>query len=149
MRRWRVPATATGGQSSGSFTSNRHHATLRAKVFDMAGVAGFEPANGGIKTRCLATWRRPNKPFIQLPAFRGVGPRPRPRQHSAHPGPRPQFGALIPLSPAWQKRRPHCRSFLPLGSADRAIPTLSEPQGNAATQHPVKILENCVSMTKN
>jgi integrase len=27
---------------------------------DMAGVAGFEPTNGGIKTRCLTTWRHPN-----------------------------------------------------------------------------------------
>ena len=26
----------------------------------MAGVAGFEPANDGIKTRCLAAWRHPN-----------------------------------------------------------------------------------------
>ena len=26
----------------------------------MAGAGGFEPPNGGIKTRCLATWRRPN-----------------------------------------------------------------------------------------
>ena len=26
----------------------------------MAGVEGFEPPNGGIKTRCLTTWRHPN-----------------------------------------------------------------------------------------
>ena len=26
----------------------------------MAGAAGFEPANGGIKSRCLTTWRRPS-----------------------------------------------------------------------------------------
>src|SRR6185437_1763269 len=25
----------------------------------VAGAAGFEPANAGIKTRCLTTWRRP------------------------------------------------------------------------------------------
>ena len=25
----------------------------------MAGAAGFEPANGGTKSRCLTTWRRP------------------------------------------------------------------------------------------
>ena len=25
----------------------------------MAGAAGFEPTDGGIKTRCLTTWRRP------------------------------------------------------------------------------------------
>jgi hypothetical protein len=28
----------------------------------MAGVEGFEPPNGGIKTRCLTTWRHPKKP---------------------------------------------------------------------------------------
>ena len=27
---------------------------------EMAGAGGFEPPNGGIKTRCLAAWRRPN-----------------------------------------------------------------------------------------
>ena len=26
---------------------------------ELAGAAGFEPANGGIKSRCLTTWRRP------------------------------------------------------------------------------------------
>src|SRR5690349_3895768 len=26
----------------------------------LAGVEGFEPPNGGIKTRCLTTWRHPN-----------------------------------------------------------------------------------------
>ena len=26
----------------------------------MAGAAGIEPANHGIKTRCLTTWLRPN-----------------------------------------------------------------------------------------
>jgi integrase len=27
---------------------------------ELAGVEGFEPPNGGIKTRCLTTWRHPN-----------------------------------------------------------------------------------------
>ena len=27
---------------------------------NLAGMAGFEPANDGIKTRCLTTWRHPN-----------------------------------------------------------------------------------------
>ncbi len=26
----------------------------------MAGAAGFEPANGGTKSRCLTTWPRPS-----------------------------------------------------------------------------------------
>ena len=32
-----------------------------ARDVRMAGAGGFEPPNGGIKTRCLATWRRPKK----------------------------------------------------------------------------------------
>jgi integrase len=28
---------------------------------ELAGVAGFEPTNGGIKTRCLTTWRHPSR----------------------------------------------------------------------------------------
>ena len=31
------------------------------RTFCMAGAAGFEPANAGIKTQCLAAWRRPNQ----------------------------------------------------------------------------------------
>ena len=27
----------------------------------MAGMAGFEPAHDGIKTRCLTAWRHPKK----------------------------------------------------------------------------------------
>lgn len=27
----------------------------------MAGLAGFEPAHDGIKTRCLTTWRQPKR----------------------------------------------------------------------------------------
>ena len=27
----------------------------------MAGTEGFEPTRGGIKTRCLTTWLRPNR----------------------------------------------------------------------------------------
>ena len=27
----------------------------------MAGVAGFEPAHDGIKTRCLTAWLHPNE----------------------------------------------------------------------------------------
>jgi integrase len=32
---------------------------LTAKAKKLAGVEGFEPPNGGIKTRCLTTWRHP------------------------------------------------------------------------------------------
>ena len=30
----------------------------------MAGAAGIEPANGGIKSRCLTTWLRPIKTVV-------------------------------------------------------------------------------------
>ena len=34
----------------------------------MAGVEGFEPSNGGIKSRCLTAWLHPNKlAFIIYP----------------------------------------------------------------------------------
>jgi hypothetical protein len=33
--------------------------TSSVESCDMAGVEGFEPPNGGIKTRCLTTWRHP------------------------------------------------------------------------------------------
>ena len=29
-------------------------------VFTLAGMEGFEPPNGGTRTRCLTTWRHPN-----------------------------------------------------------------------------------------
>src|SRR6202008_2015603 len=32
-----------------------------ASTCELAGVEGFEPPNGGIKTRCLTTWRHPKK----------------------------------------------------------------------------------------
>jgi hypothetical protein len=35
----------------------------------LAGAEGFEPPNGGIKTRCLTTWRRPNISFIVQPTL--------------------------------------------------------------------------------
>ena len=35
----------------------------------MAGVAGFEPAHDGIKTRCLTAWRYPNNRVANNKAF--------------------------------------------------------------------------------
>lgn len=29
------------------------------QVFSMAGMAGFEPANDGVKVRCLTAWLQP------------------------------------------------------------------------------------------
>src|ERR1700722_10667796 len=36
----------------------------------MAGVEGFEPPNGGIKTRCLTTWRHPSR--LHNPSYRHI-----------------------------------------------------------------------------
>src|SRR5437763_5612017 len=38
----------------------RPRAIRRARSQKLAGVEGFEPPNGGIKTRCLTTWRHPS-----------------------------------------------------------------------------------------
>ena len=37
---------------------------LQRACIEMAGVAGFEPAHGDTKNRCLTTWPHPN-----IPAF--------------------------------------------------------------------------------
>ena len=34
--------------------------TLNMDFILMAGMAGFEPTNDGVKVRCLTTWRHPN-----------------------------------------------------------------------------------------
>ncbi len=34
--------------------------TSAREVLLLAGLAGFEPTNAGIKNRCLTTWRQPN-----------------------------------------------------------------------------------------
>lgn len=40
----------------------------------MVGTAGFEPTDGGIKNRCLTTWRRPSLSFYSIALFlRGRG----------------------------------------------------------------------------
>ncbi len=35
-------------------------ANMQIRDIKLAGAAGIEPANDGIKTRCLTTWLRPN-----------------------------------------------------------------------------------------
>lgn len=34
--------------------------------YELAGVAGFEPAHDEIKTRCLTAWRHPNKEPLSI-----------------------------------------------------------------------------------
>jgi hypothetical protein len=42
-----------------SITATKENNTTEVLSFSLAGVAGFEPANGGTKSRCLTTWRYP------------------------------------------------------------------------------------------
>ncbi len=35
----------------------------------MAGVAGFEPTNDGVRVRCLTAWRHPNMNLFLLALF--------------------------------------------------------------------------------
>src|SRR5882672_4182357 len=37
------------------------YSETRPFELEVAGVEGFEPPDGGIKTRCLTTWRHPNR----------------------------------------------------------------------------------------
>lgn len=46
--------------------------TLSSLKRGLAGAAGFEPANGGTKSRCLTTWRRPNIPHRYGPGERAL-----------------------------------------------------------------------------
>src|SRR5581483_9355756 len=54
----------------------------------VAGVEGFEPPNGGIKTRCLTTWRHPSinyrGPTDRHLTSSNIIPAPRLRQHLMH-----------------------------------------------------------------
>ena len=58
-------ATGSGLAMAGSngMTSRRagRRRTGSSRTVQLAGAAGFEPANGGIKSRCLTTWRRPSR----------------------------------------------------------------------------------------
>ncbi len=36
---------------------------------NMAGVAGFEPTNDGVRVRCLTAWRHPNMNLFLLALF--------------------------------------------------------------------------------
>ena len=34
------------------------------ELIKLAGVAGFEPTNAGVKVRCLTAWRHPKVPYL-------------------------------------------------------------------------------------
>ncbi len=39
----------------------------------MAGVPGFEPGHGGIRTRCLTAWLHPKAPILQPTTLKKSG----------------------------------------------------------------------------
>jgi hypothetical protein len=41
------------------FSDSFHDDGINDNAKNMAGAEGLEPTDGGIKTRCLTTWRRP------------------------------------------------------------------------------------------
>ena len=41
---------------------------FRDRIFALAGKAGFEPTNDGVKVRCLTAWLLPNN-SISIPHF--------------------------------------------------------------------------------
>ena len=89
----------------------------------MAGVAGFEPTNAGIKIPCLTAWRHPNKPLSRKIKWGG-------RQVSNLLPPEPQSGALpIELRPPYgapgEIRTPDTRLRRPL-----LYPTELQAQNN-------------------
>tara|TARA_Y100000741_G_scaffold333780_1_gene290601 strand:+ start:403 stop:636 length:234 start_codon:yes stop_codon:yes gene_type:complete len=52
-----------------SFANNKYmqwKLYLVKKYEKLAGAAGFEPANAGIKSRCLTAWRRPKTFYLIL-----------------------------------------------------------------------------------
>jgi integrase len=80
----------------------------------LAGVAGFEPTNGGIKTRCLTTWRHPSisiKPNQRAPEAtraRATHSTPEPRNSSSDPARAPR-GA--PRRSRWDRARRYRNPF--------------------------------------
>ena len=59
---------------------------VRSSATCMAGVAGFEPANAGIKTRCLAAWRHPNNLSACIQLLESGRAVYAPRDYTAPPG---------------------------------------------------------------
>src|ERR1700722_162426 len=77
--RWRAMSCASAGFAFPVNNASVSDSTISASWSDhhcrslVAGVEGFEPPNGGIKTRCLTTWRHPSSPSLT------------PRSSTAHP----------------------------------------------------------------
>ena len=67
---WELDFVRTGGESwekdfcptnlPHNNATNLRKSLILLDSYKMAGAAGFEPAHGGIKSRCLTAWRRPS-----------------------------------------------------------------------------------------
>ena len=58
-RAWSRSQLSRRLRSSSPRQTRRAPATVNTDAGDLAGAAGFEPANAGSKVRCLTAWRRP------------------------------------------------------------------------------------------
>ena len=77
---------------------------------EMAGIPGFEPGNGGIKTRCLTAWRYPNRNNcllrmvregrLELPRRKTLEPKSSASTNSATPALMVATAGLEPATPS-------------------------------------------------
>ena len=86
---------------------------------ELAGVAGFEPTNGGIKTRCLTTWRHPNKKRSSVRGRRAFYP-------SRHPQRAPTPHSRVKS----RLQSPHHRRHIQ-PPRHKGPPPIRRPRGNA------------------
>ncbi len=83
-----APTFATGGLPRQSANNCSIRKKWRKPCSNkLAGVEGFEPPYGGIKTRCLTAWRHPNKLNCVSPVARAPGRYSTPARRSPSSGP--------------------------------------------------------------
>jgi hypothetical protein len=120
-RPFAAPSALKGarGRTTTPTMASRHPVDRYDRNFveGLAGAAGFEPANGGIKSRCLTTWRRPN-PGAQ--AFKLRVPRCKPKKRFS-----PRLPA--PASHAGRARRRVAGRSAP-GAGDTSSPPPRRPR---------------------
>src|ERR1700737_1802269 len=99
----------------------------------MAGVEGFEPPYGGIKTRCLTAWRHPNlkstiselaKPILSRPLIFQARASRSVREPKKHPAPAAPFLKFLGRDQSSQPPKKH-RPQYPSGARDQS-PTANQ-----------------------
>ena len=117
---------------------SRFTLTVWRRADRLAGVEGFEPPNGGIKTRCLTTWRRPS--VIVSERLRSAPPRAAPARAAATDSdprttyPRQRTGSRASVSRARRARpaSPRTRTTpVPVSRAGATRPSQSSASATA------------------